>query len=107
MDAEPLDAPPKFYNWVCNYEQKNQKKTLLNCGIIGGNVQIMKMLMDSLADIHCTHIVHNQTPYTLDMGVFNFVARTQFAQRLLHGAPINTQFKRYESERSDCWFRHK
>lgn len=89
------------------YEQKNQKETLLNCGIIGGNVQVMKTLMDSLADIHRTHTIHNQTPYTLDMGAFNFVARTQFAQRLLHGAPINTRFKRYESDRSDCWFRHK
>jgi hypothetical protein len=84
-----------------------QKEVLLNCGIIGGNVQTMKTLVDSLAYIHRTYTIHNRTPYTLDMGAFNFVARTQFAQRLLHGAPINTQFKRYESDRSNCWFRHK
>jgi len=29
-----------------DYEQKNLHKTLLNCGIIGGNVQTMKRLMD-------------------------------------------------------------
>lgn len=89
------------------YERSHQQETLLNCGIIGGNVRVMKELMDSLSDIHRTHTIHNQTPYTLDMGAFNFVARTQFAQRLIHGAPINTRFKRYESERTDCWFRHK
>lgn len=90
-----------------DYEQANQQKTLLNCGIIGGNVQIMRELIDSLAYIHRTYTIHNQTPYTLDMGAFNFVARTQFGERLLHGAPINTRFKQYESTRSDCWFRHK
>jgi len=89
------------------YEQKNRQEILLNCGIIGGNIQIMKTLMDGLADIHRTHTVHNQTPYTLDMGAFNYVARTQFAQHLRHGVPINTRFKQYESERFDCWFRHK
>ena len=90
-----------------DYEQKNQKETLLNCGIIGGSVEVMRALMDSLAHIHRTYTVHNQTPYTLDMGAFNYVARTQFAQRLQHGTPINTRFKGYESQRTDCWFRHK
>ncbi len=90
-----------------DFEQRNQKETLLNCGIIGGDVQVMKRVMDNLAHIHRTYTIHNQTPYTLDMGAFNFVARTQFAHHLLHGAPINTQFKQYESKRTDCWFRHK
>ena len=90
-----------------DYEQQNQKETLLNCGIIGGHVEVMRTLMDNLAYIHRTYTVHNQTPYTLDMGAFNFVARTQFAQRLQHGTPINTRFKGYESQRTDCWFRHK
>jgi len=90
-----------------DYEHQNQHKTLLNCGIIGGNIHIMSHLLDTLAHIHRTYTIHNQTAYTLDMGAFNFVARTQFGQNLRHGAPINTQFKHYESKRLDCWFRHK
>ncbi len=89
------------------YERQHRQQTLLNCGIIGGSVLVMKTLMDHLAHIHRSYTVHNPTPYTLDMGAFNFVARTAFAGRLLHGAPINTRFKGYESEREDCWFRHK
>ena len=89
------------------HEHQHQQETLLNCGIIGGNIRVMKRLMDNLAHIHRTHTVHNQTPYTLDMGAFNYVARTQFAQHLRHGSPINTVFKQYETERLDCWFRHK
>lgn len=90
-----------------NYEQQHQAETLLNCGIIGGSMFTMQTLMDQLAQIHRTYTIHNQTPYTLDMGTFNYVARTQFANHLHHGAPVNTVFKAYESERIDCWFRHK
>ena len=89
------------------YEQQNKHKTLLNCGIIGGNVHTMKALMDSLANIHRTHTIHNKTPFTLDMGAFNYVARTQFSDKIIHGTPVNTLFKGYENERTDCWFRHK
>jgi hypothetical protein len=41
------------------------------------------------------------------MGAFNYLARTQFNGHLRHGAPVNTVFKMYETERQDCWFRHK
>lgn len=89
------------------YEEENQARTLLNCGIIGGNIGVMAALMDHLARIHRTYTIHNQTPFTLDMGAFNYVARTQFADKLRHGPPVNTEFKGYEADRVDCWFRHK
>ena len=89
------------------YEQQHQADTLLNCGIIGGSVRVMRSLMDELSRIHRTYTTHNQTPCTLDMGAFNYVARTQFGDRLHHGAPVNTLFKQYETQRMDCWFRHK
>ncbi len=90
-----------------SYEVKNKAQTLLNCGIIGGSFKVMKALIDNLAHIHSTYTIHNQTPFTLDMGAFNYVARTKFYQQLTHGEPINTQFKQYQTHRSDCWFRHK
>lgn len=90
-----------------SYEQANQHHTLLNCGVIGGTTQVMQPLMDSLAALHRQYTTHNTTPYTLDMGTFNYIARTRFASQLQHGAPINTLFKGYETTRNDCWFRHK
>ncbi|TKB97786.1 hypothetical protein [Pedobacter cryophilus] len=89
------------------YEEENNAQTLLNCGIIGGSVKVMKTLMDELVNIHSTYTIHNKSPYTLDMGAFNYVARTQFSQHLQHGEPINTIFKQYQTTRSDCWFKHK
>jgi hypothetical protein len=90
-----------------DYEEQNKDKTLLNCGIIGGSFKVMKSLMDQLSHIHSTYTIHNKTPYTLDMGTFNYISRTQFEQHLHHGVPINTEFKQYQTNSSDCWFRHK
>lgn len=89
------------------YEKNNAHQVLLNCGIIGGTAITMAELMTRLTTIHRAHTISNQTPYTLDMGAFNFVARTAFAARLIYGAPVNTRFKGYEESRMDCWFRHK
>jgi len=90
-----------------SYEALNQHEVLLNCGIIGSNAQVMKLLFDQLVAIHEAVSFTNTTKYTLDMGVFNFVARTAFANKLIHGAPVNTVFKKYEVQQQDCWFRHK
>jgi len=41
------------------------------------------------------------------MGAFNYLVRTQYNSNLIHGKPVNTVFKGFEVERTDCWFRHK
>ncbi len=89
------------------YETDFQHETLLNCGIAGGSIHTMTLLLDSLCNTHQHYNQNNPTAYTGDMGVFNYVVRTQFNNRLYHGSPCNTEFKSYETHRSDCWFRHK
>ena len=89
------------------YEAAFKAATLLNCGVIGGNALVIQQLVEQLCDVHRQHNRNNQTAYTGDMGAFNFVARTSFNDRLIHGHPVNTVFKAYQHERTDCWFRHK
>ena len=89
------------------YETKFGDETLLNCGIIGGSTLLLYEFIQKLCDIHQQFNCNNQTAYTGDMGAFNYLARTQFNQNIKHGAPVNTVFKMYETERTDCWFRHK
>ena len=89
------------------FEAKFANETLLNCGIIGANAALFYQFIEQLCTFHELGNRDNKTAFTGDMGVFNFVARTQFNAQLLHGAPVNTVFKNYETERSDCWFRHK
>jgi hypothetical protein len=90
-----------------DYETRFGDETLLNCGIIGGNASLMFDFITRLWSIH-QHANHaNETAFTGDMGAFNYLVRTQFNEQLRHGAPVNTEFKLYENERKDCWFRHK
>lgn len=89
------------------YESKYQKAALLNCGIVGGKTAVMQEFLTKVWDIHFNYNQNNQTAYTGDMGAFNFILRTHFNNRLIHGFPCNTIFKDYENDRKDCWFRHK
>lgn len=89
------------------FEKRFGKETLLNCGIIGGSITVFHDFINRLCAIHQKFNTDNQTAYTGDMGAFNYLARMQFNEQLRHGAPVNTIFKQYENERTDCWFRHK
>lgn len=90
-----------------DYEAQFKNSTLLNCGIIGGNILVMNRFIEKLASIHEQYNRNNTSLYTGDMGAFNYLMRTSFNNLVLHGAPVNTVFKQYEKERTDCWFRHK
>lgn len=90
-----------------NFEQRFLDAPMLNCGIIGGHIQVMQEFIEQLAQIHEQYNHDNQTAYTGDMGAFNYLMRTQFNERIIHGEPCNTVFKAYELDRRDCWFRHK
>ena len=89
------------------YEKNFGSETLLNCGIIGGKKSLMMDFLARLCEIHQSHNQDNRSAFTGDMGAFNYLVRTQFQNQVLHGFPINTVFKEYQSEREDCWFRHK
>ena len=89
------------------FEEENKHKTLLNCGIVGGNITVMEELLNHIVQLHEAYSYNNTTAYTLDMGVFNYVARTKFRDKIMHGAPINTAFKKYDAQNTNCWFRHK
>ena len=96
----------KIFNYE-EYEEKFKDTTLLNCGIIGGNINVMQTFIEKLSEIHRIYNFDNKTAYTGDMGAFNYLIRTQFNDQVLHGFPVNTEFKAYQTERNDCWFKHK
>jgi hypothetical protein len=89
------------------YEKKFKTSTLLNPGIIGGNISVMLDFLEKLWYIHKTYNNNNTSAYTGDMGAFNYLVRTQFNNHSIYGSPVNTVFKSYQNNRTDCWFRHK
>jgi len=89
-----------------DFEAKFKDCALLNCGIIGGSLATMQPFIKKLWAIHKTYNSDNKTLYTGDMGAFNYLVRTQYSGRVIHGNPVNTIFKKYEIN-SSCWFKHK
>jgi len=89
------------------FEVKFSNEPLLNCGIIGGKLPLMMDFLKCLCAIHKSYNQQNKSAFTGDMGAFNYLIRTQFQNQILHGFPINTVFKEYQTNREDCWFRHK
>jgi hypothetical protein len=90
-----------------DYEAAFAQSTLLNCGVVLGKVSTICSLLEQLCQLHLTYNRHNPSAYTGDMGAFNYVVRTHFTGRTIHGTPVNTVFKSYETTRTDAWFRHK
>jgi hypothetical protein len=88
------------------YESRYKNHPLLNCGVIGGSIEVMYSFIYSLSQIHEQYNTDNKTAYTGDMGAFNYLLRTQYLNRVKHGKPVNTVFKKYEIDAS-CWFKHK
>ncbi len=89
------------------YEDKFKNASLLNCGIIGGKTRVILEFLERICEIHQTFNQNTTSAYTGDMGAFNYVIRSHFNTRIIHGFPVNTVFKEYQEERKDCWFRHK
>jgi hypothetical protein len=89
-----------------NFEEKFKNETLLNCGVIGGNISVINPFIEQLWDIHQKYNSDNKTPYTGDMGAFNYLVRTSYPNQVIHGKPVNTEFKSYSLNHS-CWFKHK
>lgn len=115
---EPKTLKNEWMSAHCSHLRKNipdfaifedtfKNETLLNCGIIGGSIDLIYGFIQKLCAIHLHANIDNNTPYTGDMGAFNYLARTQYNMQLIHGAPVNTVFKKYEKKRTDCWFVHK
>lgn len=88
------------------YENEFKNEILLNCGVFGGNIEIMKPFIEQLWTIHEKFNSDNKTAYTGDMGAFNYLIKTKYAGKVIHGKPVNTIFKSYTDDYS-CWFKHK
>ncbi len=87
-------------------ESEYKSHILLNCGIIGGTIQVIKPLIESIWQIHESYNYSNTSLFTGDMGAFNYTLRKNFNNRIIHGTPVNTEFKGYYDD-GVSWFQHK
>lgn len=86
---------------VNSYLRENPGLALLNCGVVGGSRQLVMQLC---RDIYQYHFKYPQDK--TEMGIFNRLLHTSYANVRESGRHVTTLFKRLE-RRSNAWFRHK
>lgn len=88
---------PNVNSWL----RENPDLPLLNCGVVGGN---RKLVMELCRDMYQYHFnyPHDQT----EMGIFNRLLHTKYAEVAESGRHVTSLFKKYE-RRTNAWFRHK
>lgn len=87
------------------------KRQLLNAGVVGGYVEDLlpfcKAMIDCMADLVTGMKIQKQDgPGQTDMAVLNMVAYTQFADKIITGSMVTTEFKA-NARNNFSWFKHK
>lgn len=100
--------PAKF---IQEFIKRNANLQLLNAGTLGGNRKqvipfIRKMIDVYTANRHNVNFGKDQSVGNGDMGVFNYVGRLYFGNKIVYGKQVNTRFKGYERNKYS-WFKHK
>ncbi|HCC00042.1 MAG TPA: hypothetical protein DEP42_02280 [Ruminococcaceae bacterium] len=77
-----------------------QPRQLLNCGVVGGDLETVKRFLRRMMDV----LVLTGDP--LDMGAANLVAYRDFAHNLITGIQVTTLF-RFQQQDGISWWKHK
>lgn len=91
----------KFNNW---WNLNKNKLKLLNCGLIGGNYDLIKDNLKELIDILNLYTKNNNE--ISEMFTWNFVAYNS-GKKIISGEPFHTEYKAYDLENKNCYIAHK
>ena len=92
-----MHQEPNVNSWL----RENSTLPLLNCGVVGGE---RRLVMAVCRDMYQYHFEYPQDQ--TEMGIFNRLMHTKYADVIEYGRRVTTLFKKYE-RRSNAWFRHK
>ena len=96
----------EHYGYIPKYTPLWQtlKHPVVNAGALGGTRQNMidytQYMVNEFNEINVPGKNNN-------MAVFNFVAYHFYKDNLVYGAPVTSNFSRFENDREDVWFIHK
>jgi glycosyltransferase involved in cell wall biosynthesis len=100
------------HKMIQEFIKQNENKVLLNAGLIGGDIEVIMSFINKFLAFYFQSVsdsyFYKDRPDAgvFDMGLFNYIARTHFADRLVHGTQVNTVFKA-EKANNVSWFKHK
>ncbi len=79
-------------------------RTLLNAGLVGGNAKIVSPFIEQVA-FECSKMY--PCAGTQDMNIINYLAYTEYLDKVEFGPQVNTVFTAYEKNNTFAWLRHK
>ena len=94
------DSLPEVYRHIA----ENKKERLVNPGIIGAASETFKEYCRMMADLV---VKGGPIPLSVDMSYHNYIVRTYYQSRVVHGAPVNSVYRKLQKDRKDVWFIHK
>lgn len=100
-NQEPLIKGLKDYRKVI---AANRGKTLVNCGLVGGDCKIIFNLLSNWVSLHRAH-TRGVTKST-DMAIFNYLIWKHYSSDIVTGRQVNTVFKRNQPN-TVSWWKHK
>ena len=108
-EPSPLCIPWMVYHHggsetLLRFLADNRAVPLLNAGLAGGGREVV---MDFCRDVFDTCVRHAAEAGPIDMGPFNYVARTWYAGMVTHGRQVNTVFRTFDRTSEESWWRHK
>ena len=108
-EPSPLCIPWMIYHHggssaLLQFMSDNRGLPLLNSGLTGGRREtVLEFCRDVLA--YCTDNIRDVG--RVEMGPFNYVARTWYAGMIVHGRQVNTVFNTNDRSSTASWWRHK
>ncbi|WP_320065619.1 glycosyltransferase family 2 protein [Micromonospora sp. RTGN7] len=108
-EQQPLCIPWMIYQHggsttLLEFLSANRGDQLLNAGIAGGR---RETVLEFCRDLFQFCVTNAREAGPVDMGPFNYVARTWYAGMIVHGRQVNTVFQKYDSTSTESWWRHK
>ncbi|MEO3781268.1 galactosyltransferase-related protein [Micromonospora sp. B11E3] len=108
-EPAPLCIPWMVYQHggsakLLQFLSDNRGIPLLNCGLTGGRRETVLEFCRDMFDF-CVTNAREAGP--LDMGPFNYVARTWYAGMIVHGRQVSTEFRKEDRTSTESWWRHK
>lgn len=82
----------------------NKDKTLINCGLVGADINTFKRYLNALCDNHEKYSVN--IGRSTDMAIFNYTVWKSFPSIIYSGEKVNTRFK-YNEINETSWWKHK
>ena len=90
--------------FLVKFIRGNKDRKLLNAGIIGGSSYDIREFSRRMNQLF---ILNDHDLGIGDLGAFNYVCYNEYADKLITGEMINTEFKKFDTENKVAWWRHK